>query len=134
MQGIIMDDAAKIRSGKRAMIIGVTTRDKYRLDGHWHWADEAQPGQTADEVAHFDRHLTKVGSVVEVENVPGKHFGRIRIEGITLVQTAAMTDDQVRALGYDTREALDAAHSGYSDRRAWYVRFEPLKRWWEFWR
>lgn len=135
MQGIIMSDATRMRSGKRAMLTAMTVKDKYRVgNGLWATADDAQPGQAADEVLHFGRHVTKVGDVLHVENDAGRGYGRIRIEGITLVESAALTDDQVHALGYDTRDDLAAAHSGYSDRRAWFVRFEPVKRWWEVWR
>lgn len=134
MQGIIMSDAGRMRSGKRAMLTAATARDKYRISGQWHWVDEAEPGQAADEVAHFDRHLTRVGTVLEVEDDGGKKFGRIRIEGIALVVGASLTDQDMRQLGYESRAEFEAAHPDYGSRRAWFVRFEPVKRWWEVWR
>jgi hypothetical protein len=129
MRTIIVSNAAQIQNGKRAMLIAATLQDTYRQGAMTASADEWQVGRQVDEVTHFGRHSTRVGEKVAVEDDEGRRFGVVRIEGIRMVDTLNLTDEQIRTLGYATFAEFHDREPSYVNRRAWLVSIAPARRW-----
>lgn len=119
---------------KRAMLTALTAQDRYRAGGDWYGVEEGwQHGRAVEEVSHFGRHATAIGDTLNVEGDDGKRYGQVQVERIVMVDSGDLVDDEIAALGYDSRAAFSAREPGYVNRRAWMVYIRPISTWWRFW-
>lgn len=126
----IIVNGTKPLSELHAIILAASNADRYKVAGDTSWqpAEPAQVPLSVEAVSHFGRHESYVGEVVHVEGVMGEHRGRLRIDGLALVDTGDLADADVAALGYADYDAFIADQPGMRNRRAWLFTVSPAPR------
>jgi hypothetical protein len=132
---LVIVDAESFTEDRQAMLMTLMPQDMYRLSNNWHSVQGYwQHGRYVEEVSHFGRHKTAVGDEVYIETETGKRVGKVRINQIAMANTAAFQDEDVRLLGYQSREEFRERVLGTRNQRAWLFFITPIKAWWEFWK
>ncbi len=113
---------------KTAMMTVATWADYYRLGEHWfnlqswrYW----QHGKPVHEVSHLGEYTTMLGDVLAVCPMASSQvLCQVQVVEIRMVDCVALTDSEVRELGYHSRAEYDAqwADMAQDAPRGWFMR------------
>jgi hypothetical protein len=112
---------------KTAMLTVATWADVYRIGGEWHrllrWRDW-QHGRQVHEVSHLGEYTTGQGDVLAVCPVARDEVVcQVQVVEIRMVDCDRLTDEEIRDLGYATRQQYHAQWIEDTDSspKGWYM-------------
>jgi hypothetical protein len=139
MKQLQLDDAVKVievsrpermldAQSKTAMLTIATLADFYRLGEDWHplhyWR-QWQHGKRVNEVSHFGEYTTMQGDVLAVCPMESNAVVcQVQVVEIRMVDCSALTEREVRELGYTSRADYDThwADMAPDSPRGWFMR------------
>ncbi|QPC82096.1 hypothetical protein G4Y79_20800 [Phototrophicus methaneseepsis] len=126
MRRIIVKDAERLLTGKRAILNAVTNRDTIDRGNGWESQKTIDDREELQAVQHLGRHVSSVGEVVVVENQDFKPVCRVIIERIYRVRTTELNSDELRALGGYQNPGDIIEEEQLGDRRMWLMYVQPV--------
>jgi hypothetical protein len=113
---------------KSAMVVAVTNKDRYQLQDHWFPVEVWVNNRAVDRVAHFERHESYAGELLEIRDEDTKDIvGIVQVAEIRGLMTSDLTPADLAELGYSSIEALHARHPGLGERKLWLFRVIPVR-------
>jgi hypothetical protein len=123
---IIVKDAARLLHGKSAILNPVTGMDSALVGEDWQAARSVPVRQTLTAIKHLGgRHESRVGAVVEVEDLNKCQMGHVQYLEMYKVMSDELSAEELAAIGYESTEAFEEAeHLG--SREMWLIHVQHV--------
>lgn len=125
---VVVKNGARMQFDKSAMVVSATTKDRYQIGDHWFPFEVWVSNRAVDRVAHFERHESYTGELLEIRDEDSKAIvGVVQVAEIRSIMTSDLTAADVAELGYSSIADLHATHPGLGERKLWLFRVIPVR-------